>query len=84
MHILFFLNFDCAGSLLEHPGFSSWDTWAYLPLGMWDLSSLIRDRTYIGRWILNHWTIKEVPQYIFETGASQVGVVYLVAMRGIK
>ena len=32
--------------------------------GMWDLSSLTRDRTHvscIGRLILNHWTIREVP-----------------------
>ena len=32
--------------------------------GMWDLSSLTRDRTCIlciGRWSLNHWTAREVP-----------------------
>ena len=31
---------------------------------MWDFSSLTRDRTripFIGRWILNHWTTREVP-----------------------
>ena len=30
-----------------------------MPLNMWDLSSLTRDRTcipYIGRWVLNPWT----------------------------
>ena len=35
-----------------------------LSCGMWDLSSLTRDRTcvpYIGRRILNHWTTREVP-----------------------
>ena len=34
------------------------------PRGMWDLSPLIRDRTYtpsIGRHGLNHWTTREVP-----------------------
>ena len=38
-----------------------------LPRGMWDLSSLTRDRIcilYIGRWILNHWTTREVPKII--------------------
>ena len=32
---------------------------------MWDLSSPTRDWTYttsIGRWSLNHWTSKEIPQ----------------------
>ena len=32
--------------------------------GMWDLSSPTRDRTHVpcfGRWILNHWTTREVP-----------------------
>ena len=32
---------------------------------MWDLSSLIRDQTlipWISRWILNHWTTREVPR----------------------
>ena len=38
--------------------------WAYLPLGLWDLSSLAGDQTLIpciGRWILNPWTAREVP-----------------------
>ena len=42
--------------------------WAQLPHGMWDLSSLTRDRTHvpcIGRWILNHWTTREVPYICF-------------------
>ena len=42
-------------SSLWHVGFSS---------GMWDLSSPIKDRTQVpctGRWILNHWTTREVP-----------------------
>ena len=35
----------------------------FWPQGMWDLSSLTRDRTHIlciARWILNHWTTREV------------------------
>jgi len=40
---------------------------ALLLRGMWDLSSLTRDRTgvlCISRWILNHWTTREV-SYLF-------------------
>ena len=36
----------------------------FWPRGMWDLSSLTRDRTHTpctGRWSLNHWTAREVP-----------------------
>ena len=43
---------------------SSCGTQAQLPQGMWDLSSLTRDWTHIpctARWILNHWTAREVP-----------------------
>ena len=64
---------------LWHTGFSvqfwpldSWlhrsvvcSTWAQLPRGTWDLSSLSRDQTQvscIGRWILNHWTTRETPR----------------------
>ena len=35
---------------------------------MWDLSSLTRHRTHIcctARWILNHWTTREVPNRMF-------------------
>ena len=34
------------------------------PHSTWDASTLTRDQTYvpcIGRWILNHWTTREVP-----------------------
>ena len=34
---------------------------------MWDLSSPTRDRTRvpcIGRWILDHWTTREVPGWV--------------------
>ena len=37
---------------------------AQWPHGMWDHSSPTRDRShipYIARWILNHWTTREVP-----------------------
>ena len=39
-----------------------------LPRGMWDLSSPTRDRTCVpcvGRWILYHWTSREVPGIVF-------------------
>lgn len=39
-------------------------TWADLPHIMWDLSSQITDWTHnpcIERWVLNQWTIREVP-----------------------
>ena len=55
-HELFILAF----SLL-----SSCGAQAYLPLGMWDLSSPSGDGThvpYTGRNILNHWATKEIPQ----------------------
>ena len=38
------------------------------PRGMWDLSSLTRDRTLtpcIGRQSLDHWTAREVPGFFF-------------------
>ena len=41
--------------------------WAYLPYGMWDLSSLTRDGTRapcIGRQILNHWATREAPIFL--------------------
>ena len=52
------------GSLVEAHGLSSCGARAKLPCSMWDLSSLTRDQTRIsciGRWILYHWTTKEVP-----------------------
>ena len=44
--------------------FSSCGLWALFPWGVWDLSSSTRDRTLIpgiGSWILNNWSIREVP-----------------------
>ena len=38
--------------------------------GMWDLSSLTRNRTHtpcIGRWNLNHWTTRELPHTPFDS-----------------
>ena len=62
----FFCLFGCAGFLLWHVGFSlsGCSSWAGLPCGMWDLSSLTRDQTLvpcIGKQILNHWATREVP-----------------------
>ena len=39
----------------------------FWPQGMWDLSSPTRDQTCvpcIGRQILNHWTAREVPNFL--------------------
>ena len=33
----------------------------FWPRGMWDLSSLTRDRTWIGRQSFNYWTTRDVP-----------------------
>ena len=47
---------------------SSCSKQAYLPLYMWDLSSLMRDGIYIpciGSWILNHWATREVTYFIY-------------------
>ena len=40
--------------------------------GMWDLSSLTRNRTHtpcIGRWNLNHWTTRELPHTPFDSSS---------------
>ena len=53
-----------AGSLVKARELSSCGARAYLPHCMWDLSSPTRDWTHvpcIGRWILYHWTTREVP-----------------------
>ena len=50
------------------PGLCSCGTWASLRHDMWDLSSLTSNQTHtrcIGRWILNCWTPRKVPQYAF-------------------
>ena len=48
---------------------SSCRTWAEMPHGMWDISSPTRDQTHvpcIGRWMLNYWTIREVPDCLYD------------------
>ena len=56
----------CTGfSLAEACGLGSCGVQAWLPQGMWDLSSLTRDQTHvpcIERQVLNHWTTREVPE----------------------
>ena len=40
-----------------------------MPCDTWDLSSLTRDRICIPcfrRWILNHWTTREIPDHFFD------------------
>ena len=54
------LGFRCG----KWASLSGCGSWAGLPCGMWDLSSLTRDQTLvpcIGKQILNHWTTREVP-----------------------
>ena len=58
------LQLQHAGSLVVAHVLSSCGMQTQLPRGMWDLSSLTRDRTgtpCIARWILNHWTTRKVP-----------------------
>ena len=64
-YLLIYLGY--AGSLLRYADLSSCDAWASLPHSMWSLSSLDPQPViepaspYTGRWILNHWTMREVP-----------------------
>ena len=56
------------GSLVEVRELSSCGARAQLPRSTWDLSSLTRDRTRLPcilRWILYHWTTREVPVALF-------------------
>ena len=56
------------GSLVEVCGLSSCGMRAQLLCGMWDLSSQTKDRAhvpFIGRWILYHWTTREIPMWSF-------------------
>ena len=54
---------------VPHRGFFSCGPRAELPCSMWDLSSLTRDQTLSPcireRWILNHWTTREVLKVIY-------------------
>ena len=58
---LFFFSFMSLLNLLQYCFcFMFWSFW---PWGMWDLSSLTGDWTHtscIGRWSLNHWTVRKV------------------------
>ena len=52
---------------------SSCRTWAEMPHGMWDISSPTRDQTHvpcIGRWMLNYWTTREVPDCLYDKFAD--------------
>ena len=55
----------------------------FWPQGMWDLSSLTRDRTLspcIGRQSPNHWTAREVPKVtLFLTAVLFTSVKALIA-----
>ena len=70
------IYFGYTGSLLWCAGFPSYSSRALascrvlasLPWGMWDFRSPTRDQTWvpcIGRWILNHWTTREVSSPTF-------------------
>ena len=64
-------------SLLVVQGLSSCSTQAELLCGMWDLSSLTRDRSHvlcIARQILNHWPIREVPESLLENQLHMSGL----------
>ena len=68
---------QCMGSrVAEGSGahrLSSCGALACLPLGMWDPSSPNRDHTQvssIGRWILNHWTTREVLKELSHRGVG--------------
>ena len=64
--IVYLLTFGCIRSSLQRAG--SLVAARGAPRSMWDLSSQTRDETClpcIGRWILNHWTTREVPALTF-------------------
>ena len=65
---------SCDTRAPEHTDFSSCDARAQLLCGMWNLSSQTRDRTCvpcIARWILNHWTTREVPDFLLQLLGSK-------------
>ena len=67
-NLLLLLFFDSTRSSLQFTGF------LWLPSGMWDLSSQIRDQTCIpciGGQIPSHWTTREVPQGIYLNNMSE-------------
>ena len=67
-NLLLLLFFDSTRSSLQFTGF------LWLPSGVWDLSSQIRDQACIpciGGQILSHWTTREVPQGIYHNNMSE-------------
>ena len=72
-------------ALVEALELSSCGVQAQLPCGMWDLSSLTRDRTHvpcIARRILYHWTTREVLWFasFFPIFVSFNSSAYLIAL----
>ena len=64
----------CDAQAPEHTDFSKCDTRAQLLHGMWNLSSQTRDWTCvpcIARWILSHWTTREVPDFLLQLLGSK-------------
>ena len=62
------------GSVYAAHRLSSCGVQAQLPRGMWDLRSPVRDWTSIpciGRQILNHWTTREVPDFLKKINMNQ-------------
>ena len=72
----------CRLLLLQHSGYK---VCGLSSCSMWDLSSLIRDQTYIpciGTWILNHWDHPGSPQTTFCLSISQLMAIRLFALSG--
>ena len=64
------LCYGACAFLLQCTGFSC------SSCGTWDLSSPTRDQTCIpciGRWILNHWTTREVPRLLVMREKPKLG-----------
>ena len=52
------------------------------PRGIWDLSSLTRGRTCMGRQSLNHWTTREVVRrFLFNINTFMIIPLHLFRMR---
>ena len=53
---------------------------------MWDLSSPTRDQTcipFIGRWVLNHWATRKIPEWFFKNWESSIDIYALPCVRQI-
>ena len=59
----------------------------FWPRGIWDLSSLTRDRTHapcIGRQRLNHWTTREVPSRVdYKRAQGNFAVQWICSLSGL-